>query len=91
MGRSVVEQSKKITYVPGEEAKKAARTALLVQPEDMQCKKCQSYNPEGSAFCNAASAARKPRRLQVLQPVEASVLTILLTPFCIPLSVDGHP
>ena len=33
----------------------------------------------------------KPRRLSVLQPVRAKALTILLSPFRIPLSAHGHP
>ncbi|NWG36017.1 zinc ribbon domain-containing protein [Nitrososphaera sp.] len=51
MARSAIDQSKKNTRATGTAAQKTA--TLPSQPEGIQCKKCQSYNPEGSAFCNS--------------------------------------
>lgn len=57
MARSAVEQARKNTRMAAkEETVPTARTTLPSQPQGAPCKKCQSYNPEGSAFCNKCGA-----------------------------------
>jgi membrane protease subunit (stomatin/prohibitin family) len=57
MARSAVEEARKNTRMAAkEETVPTTRAMLPSQPQGVPCKKCQSYNPEGAAFCNKCGA-----------------------------------
>lgn len=55
MARSAIEQATKNTRMTGK-AEEKQTTTLPSQPQGVQCKKCQSYNPEDAAYCNKCGA-----------------------------------
>lgn len=56
MARSAIEQATKNTRMAGKAEEEKPATTLPSQPQGVQCKKCQSYNPEDAAYCNKCGA-----------------------------------